>query len=144
MANVKLEELSKSQQWLLNGYVALYLSSVDRLAATCASLIILATAYPALLLRGEVAVWLGGAHGETVGTIAGLLLMFACFTVLSRLVGFWVINPLWGLWILAKAQYRYGPATRRRILEWVIEQGAGEAKAPLDIAALARSLGELK
>ncbi|HCF9660055.1 TPA: hypothetical protein NI776_001782 [Pseudomonas aeruginosa] len=144
MTNVKLEDLSKSQQWLLNGYVALYLSSVDRLAATCAGLTISAMAYPALLLRGEVAVWLGGAHGETLGTIAGLLLMFAGFIVLSRLVGFWIINPLWGLCILAKAQYRYGPVTRRKILEWVVEQGGGESKAPLDIAALARAQGELK
>jgi hypothetical protein len=144
MMSVNLEDLSKSQQWLLNGYVALHLSSVDRLAATCAGLTISAMAYPALLLRGEVAVWLGGAHGETLGTIAGLLLMFAGFIVLSRLVGFWIINPLWGLWILAKAQYRYGPVTRRKILEWVVEQGGGEAKAPLDLAALARSQGELK
>ncbi|HHQ2714387.1 TPA: hypothetical protein ACSPMB_000216 [Pseudomonas aeruginosa] len=144
MTNVKLEDLSKSQQWLLNGYVALYLSSVERLAATCVGLTISAMAYPALLLRGEVAVWLGGAHGETLGTIAGLLLMFAGFTILSRLVGFWIINPLWGLCILAKARYRYGPVTRRKILEWVIEQGGGESKATLDIAALARAQGELR
>ncbi|EPG9355237.1 hypothetical protein ACKU3Z_030135 [Pseudomonas aeruginosa] len=144
MTNVKLEDMSKSQRWLLNGYVALYQSSVERLAATCAVLTISATAYPALLLRGEVAAWLGGAHGETLGGIAGLLLMIACFIVFSRLVGFWIINPLWGLWILAKAQYRYGQVTRRKILEWVVEQGGGESKATLDIAALARSQGELK
>lgn len=144
MTNVKLEDLSKSQQWLLNGYVALYLSSVDRLAATCAALTISAMAYPALLLRGEVAVWLGGVHGETLGTIAGLLLMFAGFTMLSRPLGFWIINPLWGLWLLAKARYTYGPATRQKMLEWVIERGGQETKAPLDIAALARAQGELK
>ncbi|MGP5893941.1 hypothetical protein ACTXY8_24195 [Pseudomonas aeruginosa] len=85
MMSVNLEDLSKSQQWLLNGYVALHQSSVDRLAATCAGLTISAMAYPALLLRGEVAAWLGGAHGETLGTIAGLLLMFAGFTVLGLL-----------------------------------------------------------
>lgn len=141
---MKLEDFNQLEQWMLNGYVALYLCNVDRLAAVCAAITISAIFYPALLLKNEVAGLLESFGGDVLGVLVGILFLLASFHLVSRFIGFWIINPLGGLYVLAKARYSYGPATRRKILEWVIEQGGGEAKAPLDIAALARAHGELK
>lgn len=129
---MKLDELNKLQLWNLQGFVALYLWSSDRLALGCAASTLAIFLYPALLIKDSFGV--GGAF----------FFIFACYFLTAKYIGFWIVNPLCGLFILERAQRSYGPITRRKILEWVFEQGGDSAKKTLNIAALARANGEYK
>lgn len=133
---MNIDTFTKAQRWYLNGYVALYLWDQDRLAIAGAGATFAVFLYPALVLKSIL--------GGNVGGAAAFVFLGASFFLFSRFIGMWVINPLCGLYELERARRKYGPQTRRKILEWVVDQGGRLAKKRLDIAELAHSLGEGK
>lgn len=127
---MKLEEINKLEEWYLKGFVALHLWNTNLLAVACALATTAVFLYPTFILK------------DHFGDLAAWLFYIVTYFLFSKYIGFWIVNPLCGQYILAKAQRTYGPKTRRKILEWVIEPFSDDAKEPLNIAALARTQGE--
>lgn len=139
---MNLEEMSTREQWLISGYSALYLARVDRLVVACAGLTLAILAYPAFALKTALSGMVPGVHGELLGLGVVLIFSFVAFGLVYKLLGFWLINPVCGMWILAKIRHEYGPMTRQKVLEWVLQQGGADPVKRLDIAAVARAQGE--
>ncbi|HEJ2342250.1 TPA: hypothetical protein ACWLUJ_005767 [Pseudomonas aeruginosa] len=132
-----IDTFNKVEQWHFNGYVAVKLWGHVRLVIVgiLASLAIFL--YPALVLKSN----LGGGLG---GLAAAFVFLGVMSLLFSGIIAGWIVNPLCGLYVLERARRKYGPTTHRKILEWVVDQKGGLYKSRLDIAELARSLGEGK
>ncbi|BCR26237.1 hypothetical protein [Aquipseudomonas alcaligenes] len=131
---MKYDDYSPARKWFLTGIVALSTWNMNRLALASAGLTVAACLVPALTVKNE----LGGLEGA----VAAFLILVVGYTLLSRAVGFWIINPLCGLIVLHKVHSDYGPKTRRAVLDWV--SADGDYMDKLDVDKLARSLGEQK
>ncbi|MFG0337679.1 hypothetical protein ACF8FF_07075 [Pseudomonas sp. zjy_13] len=139
METSSFEQLSTLKKWYLKGFVALFMFNIDRLALLGGGITIAIFIYPALYLKDLI--------GGVGGGVAGFLFFAATYYLFSRVIGFWIINPLVGVYGLHRVRSDFGPKTHLKVLEWVLERcekPSSEQSPSLNIAELARAVGEHK